>query len=416
MMPRSFSGRRNCRMKITSLLARTSAIGRVMRVLPVLAVLFSFNLDAKAQWVLQSGEMDQQIRRGINLIYNMEFDNAERTFDSVIATSPEHPAGYFYSASVVFWRAITNPDNTTYDALYRSRLQQAIDKSDALLATNERDIAGIFYKGAALGMRARIFAIRPNWQDAIDIMLGDAKEGIRYLNLMESIIPSNPDVMFGRGLYNYYVEAVKEDNPLLAPIIGIFATGNKRIGLQMLEIASQKAVYAKTEAQYELMKVYYTYEKNYVRANAFAQYLTNKFPNNVQFLHYLGFTQVAMNLTTNYDSTYRVILARAREKRPGYTIRQAREAMFYLGQSALFTGKLDSALYYLYNSNLLSRKIMQDGEINSWITRSELMMGQAYDKKGDRKRALEMYRRVLDMDDKGNSHATAERYLERPYQ
>jgi tetratricopeptide (TPR) repeat protein len=402
-------------MKITSLLVSSNVVRRTLRLMPALAILFSFSLDAKAQWVLQSGEMDQQIKRGINLIYNMEYDNAERTFDSVIAANPEHPAGYFYSASVVFWRAITNTDNTTYDDLYRKRLQLAIDKADEVLAKNERDVAGIFYKGAALGMRARIFAIRPNWQDAIDILLGDAKEGIRYLNMMESIIPSNPDVMFGRGLYNYYVEAVKDDNPMLAPVIGLFATGNKRIGLQMLEIASQKAVYAKTEAQYELMKVYYTYEKNYVRANAFAQYLTNKFPNNVQFLHYLGFTQVAMGLTDKYDSTYRVVLQRSREKRPGYTIRQAREAMFYLGQAALFTGKADSALYYLYNSNLLSRKIMLDGEINSWITRSELMMGQAYDIKGDRKRALEMYRRVLDMDDKGGSHASAEKYLEKPY-
>jgi tetratricopeptide (TPR) repeat protein len=387
----------------------------VLRVLPVLAVLFSFGTEAKAQWVLQSGEMDRQIKRGISQIYNMDFDDAERTFDSVIATDPEHPAGYFYSASVIFWRAITNPDNTTYDQLYRNRLQQAIDKADGLLAKNERDIAGIFYKGGALGMRARIFAIRPNWKDALDMLLGDAKEGVKYLNMMEAIIPSNPDVLFGRGLYNYYVEAVKDDNPMLAPIIGIFATGNKRVGLQMLELSSQKAVYAKTEAQYELMKVYYTYEKNYVRANAFAQYLTNKFPNNVQFLHYLGFTQVAMGLTDKYDSTYRVILARAREKRPGYTIRQAREAMFYLGQAALFRGNLDSALYFLYNSNLLSRKILLDGDINSWITRSELMMGQAYDAKGDRKRAVEMYRRVLDMEDKGNSHASAERYLETPY-
>ena len=401
-------------MKSLSQFVNVLKRGALLTVLPSLVMLCSFG-DAKAQWVLQSGEMDLQIKRGINLIYNMEFDNAERTFDSVIASNPEHPAGYFYSASVIFWRAVTNPDNTTYDALYRARLQQAINKADGLLAKNERDIAGIFYKGGALGMRARIFAIRPNWRDALDMLLGDAKEGIKYLNMMESIIPSNPDVLFGRGLYNYYVEAVKDDNPVLAPVIGIFATGNKRVGLQMLEISAQKAVYAKTEAQYELMKVYYTYEKNHVRANAYAQYLTNKFPNNVQFLHYLGFTQVALGLTDKYDSTYRVVLARAREKRPGYTIRQAREAMFYLGQAALFKGRLDSALYYLYNSNLLSRKIMGDGDLNSWITRSELMMGQAYDLKGDRKRAIEMYNRVLDMDDLGNSHASAEKYVVTPY-
>jgi tetratricopeptide (TPR) repeat protein len=391
-------------------------LASALRMLAVAALFFFGSKDANAQWVLQSGEMDQQIRRGINLIYNMEFDAAERTFDSVIAHDPSHPAGYFYSASVIFWRAITNPDNTTYDDQYRARLQQAIDKSDTLLARNERDVAGIFYKGGALGMRARIFAIRPTWKDAISMLLGDAKEGVRYLNLIEDLIPSNPDVLFGRGLYNYYVEAVKEDNPTLAPIISIFATGNKKIGLQMLEMSAARAQYAKTEAQYELMKVYYSYEKNYVRANAFAQHLTNKYPNNVQFLHYLGYSQVSLGLTDKYDSTYRVVLARCREKRPGYTIRQARESMHFLGQAQLFmpNGNMDSALYYLYNANLLSRKLSPN-KTEWWITKSELMMGQAYDLKGDRQRALQMYNRVLDLDDFSGAHAAAKKFIASAY-
>lgn len=386
------------------------------RALMLAVALLCISQKADAQWVLQSGEMDLQIRRGINLIYNMEFDAAERTFDSVITSNPDHPAGYFYSASVIFWRAVTNPDNTNYDQQYRDRLQLAIDKSDRVLEQNDRDVAGIFYKGAALGMRARIFAIRPNWKDAIDIVLGDAKEGVKYLNMMEELIPANPDVLFGRGLYNYYVEAVKDDNPMLAPIIGLFATGNKRVGLQMLEISAQQAQYAKTEAQYELMKVYYIYEKNFVRANAFAQYLTNKFPNNVQFLHYLGYSQVSLGQTDKYDSTYRVVLDRCREKRPGYTIRQAREAMYFRGQAQLnmHGGNLDSALYFLYNSNLLSRKLTPN-ETTWWITKSELMMGQAYDLKGDRKRAIEMYRRVLDLDDHSGAHANANKWIASAY-
>lgn len=399
-------------------LYRFGSIGRTSKGLAV-AVLLMLGLSARpaeAQWVLQSGEMDRQVRRGIDLIYNMDYDAADRTFDTVMRVNPEHPAGYFYSAMVIFWRAVTNPDNTTYDEQYRNRLQLAIDKSDKLLEENERDITGIFYKGGALGMRARIFAIRPNWQDAISLVLGDAKEGIKYLNLIEEIIPANHDVMFGRGLYNYYVEAVKQDYPGLSPIIGLFATGNKRVGLFMLEKAAKDAQYAKTEAQYELMKIYYSYEKNYVRANAFANHLVNRYPNNVQFLHYLGYSQVSLGLTDKYDSTYRVVLARAREKRPGYTIRQAREAMFFLGQAQLFlpTGNMDSALYFLYNANLLSRKIDPD-QTTWWVTKSELLMGQAYDAKGDRKRALEMYRRVLNLKDFSSAHASATRFIETPY-
>lgn len=371
---------------------------------------------ADAQWVLQSGKMDVQIRKGIELIYNMEFDQASHIFENVIAENPQHPAGYFYRATVEFWRAVTNPDNTKYDENYRMWLQKTIDRSDSLLSENKSDIAGMFYKGAALGMRARIFAIRPNWQEALKLMLGDAKEGVKYLNQIEEVIPSNSDVLFGRGLYNYYVEAVKEDNPLLSPIIGLFATGNKRVGLQMLEESARTAVYAKTEAQYELMKIYYIYEKNYIRANAFAKYLTDKYPNNVQFLHYLGFSQINLGLTRQYDSTYHVILARSRDRKEGYTIRQAREAMHFIGQAKLLLpeGTIDSALYYLYNADLLSRKIAPDKQ-DWWVVKEELMLGQAYDAKGDRKRAVDMYRRVLKMDNVGSSHADAERYLESPY-
>lgn len=369
-----------------------------------------------AQRILQSGVMDEQVRRGIELTYNMEYAAADRTFDSVIHEDPSHPAGYFYRAMVDFWRAVTNPDNTTYDEQYRAWLGKSLDRADSLLAQNEDDLAGIFYKGAALGMRARIFAIRPKWEDAVGLILGDAKEGVKYLNRIEDLIPSNSDVLFGRGLYNYYVEAVKEDNPLLSSVISLFATGNKRVGLQMLESAAKSALYAKTEAQYELTKIYYSYEKNYVRANAFAQYLTNKYPNNVVFLHYLGYSQVSLGLTQEYDSTYRIVLARARERREGYTIRQGREAMYFLGQAQLYlpNGNLDSALYYLYNSDLLSRKI-DAGNTTWWIAKAELLMGEAYDAKGDRKRATDMYQRVLAMQDFSGAHSDAQRYLQTPY-
>jgi tetratricopeptide (TPR) repeat protein len=251
----------------------------------------------------------------------------------------------------------------------------------------------------------------------VKLILGDAKEGVRYLNEIETIIPSNPDVLFGRGLYNYYVEAVKEDYPAISPIVAFFASGNKKAGLQMLEIAAKDASYARTEAKYELLKIYYSYEKNYGRAQELAQELVNRYPNNVIFLHYLGFSQVTAGLPYQYDSTYRVILARCRERREAYTIRQAREAMYFIGYAQLQipTGNLDTALYYMYNSDMLSRKILPPEKLDWYVTKAELFMGEAYDAKGDRKRALEMYHRVLELQDFSGAHADAQRYIETPF-
>ncbi len=397
---------------------------RILRFVPALllaAVMLSVGTTARAQWILQSGDMDKKVRRGLELIYNMEFTDAEKIFDSVIVENPEHPAGYFYRASVMFWRAITNPDNTRYDEDYKVWLQKAIDKADALLEKNPKDIAGLFYKGGSIGMRARIYEYRLSSADAFDIIrliLGDAKQGVDYLNQLEDIIPDNSDVLFGRGVYNYYVEAEKEQNPTLSGVIGtMFPTGNKAAGLLMLEMAAKNAVYAKTEAQFELLHVYYALEKNYQKAYSLAAQLAARYPNNVQFLHYFGFAAVTENYVLQYDSIYRVMLARCKEHRDSYTIRQAREAMYFIGLSQIKRsgGNMDTALYYLYNSNLLSRTIERDDKFDWWVTNSELYMGEAYDARGSRKEAMEMYRRVLALPDYNGAWAEATRYLASPY-
>jgi tetratricopeptide (TPR) repeat protein len=374
-----------------------------------------------AQWFLQSGRMDEQIHRGIELIYNMKFVSADSVFDSVIAENPEHPAGYFYRATVMFWRAITNPDNTSFDQEYRAWLQKSVDRADTLLAHNSKDIAGLFYKGGSIGMRARIYEYRVGPNDAWDIMqliLSDAKKGVDYLNQLEDIIPDNSDILFGRGVYNYYVESEKEGNPTLAPVISaMFPIGNKTAGLQMLEMAAAHATYASVEAKFELMHIYYAQEHNYQRAYALAKELASKYPNNVQFLHYLGFAAYTENNVAQYDSIYRVMLDRSREKRDAYTIRQAREAMFFIGAAQMkkTNGNIDSALYYLYNSDLLSRKINQSGQQDWWVTDAEFYMGEAYDIRGDRKNATLMYERVLNLPDHNRDHADATRYLTSPY-
>ena len=103
------------------------ACSKMQSVILLLLALIPLSLSlphiARGQFILQSGLMDEMVRRGEELVYNMEFDAADRTFDSVIAINPKFPAGYFYKAMVNFWRAVTNPDNTSYDEAYNRELQ-----------------------------------------------------------------------------------------------------------------------------------------------------------------------------------------------------------------------------------------------------------------------------------------------------
>src|SRR5207248_10752059 len=61
--------------------------------------------------------MLEPAQRTLDLIYNMEFDEALRAAQSLIDLAPAHPAGYFYRAATYWqWRLIT------YDPRQRSRL------------------------------------------------------------------------------------------------------------------------------------------------------------------------------------------------------------------------------------------------------------------------------------------------------
>src|SRR5579864_8736642 len=96
--------------------------GTILKFFFILSLLFFLQRESHAQWILQGGLIDEQIHRGIELTYDMDYAEADRTFDSVIAESPSHPSGYFYKAMVNFWRAVTNTDNTGYDEAYRKDL------------------------------------------------------------------------------------------------------------------------------------------------------------------------------------------------------------------------------------------------------------------------------------------------------
>lgn len=120
--------------------------GVILKILSLFLLLLLLQGKSNAQWILQGGLLDEQVHRGIELTYNMDYAAADRTFDSVITENPSHPSGYFYKAMVNFWRAVTNTDNTGYDEAYRQQLDLCIQRCDNLLDLNDLDLAGLFIK------------------------------------------------------------------------------------------------------------------------------------------------------------------------------------------------------------------------------------------------------------------------------
>ena len=67
---------------------------------------------------------DPRVQRGIDLIYNLRFEEAERHFEAVIEAAPNNPLGYFFRAMVGWWRVLIDLGDESHDERFYAQLQE----------------------------------------------------------------------------------------------------------------------------------------------------------------------------------------------------------------------------------------------------------------------------------------------------
>jgi tetratricopeptide (TPR) repeat protein len=362
-----------------------------------------------AQWPIIKTDADSLIRLGAGYIYNVEFDKARECFNEVIQRYPDHPAGYFLDAMIEWWKILLYRDTQEFDDAFLIKIEKVIDVSQAILDQNEVDIKGLFFKGGALGFRARYWALRESWIRAAS----DGHEAFGILMECWKTAPGNHDIMLGTGIYNYFAEAIPEKYPYLQPLLTFLPPGDKEMGIKQLQACSRHALYSGVEAEVVLMQVYYTFEKNHQKAMEMAEYLTEKYPRNPYFQRYLGRTYVINGLADDWEKVWRNILNNYIAKESGYDVMSAREALYYIGMALMRKSNYDMALKYFKKCDEACRVI--DDEPSGFQVQANLYIGKIYDKMKKRDLAKKQYERILDWDDYNGSHSQAKRYLKNPY-
>jgi tetratricopeptide (TPR) repeat protein len=364
---------------------------------------------SRGQWI-DDPAVDAYVQRGIHDIYNIEFDKADQEFAEVVRLRPDHPAGYFFQAMTEWWRILTNFDDESQDERYYDMLQKVVDMCDERLDKNENDVAALFFKGGAVGFRGRLRANRGSWLRAAN----DGLIALPAVRKAYQLEPNNSDVLLGMGIYNYYAEVVPELYPIVKPLMIFLPSGDKKKGLEQLELASQKARYAKTEATYFLLQTYFTYEKQYIRALEIARDLFTRYPRNPLFHRMYGRCYVSIGYWGEAFKVFSEIGKRYREHQEGYDMYDGREAYYYIGRHYFLSGKLDEALQNLYKCDELSRRVDKEGA-SGFMSMANLTLGMIYDLQKKRGSALAQYRKVLDMKEYENTHKDARRYMEKRY-
>jgi len=362
--------------------------------------------EVKAQWSILKSDADSLILKGADYIYNCQFDNAEDAFKEVINRYPDNPAGYFLDAMVEWWRIATFRNSQSYDKKFLNKIQNVISMSEKLLEEDPTNLSALFFKGGALGYRARYYVVRKSWFNA-------ATDGYNAFNILlecYKVAPQNHDIMLGTGIYNYMAEMIPQEYPAIKPLIVFAPRGDKNLGILQLKAAANHARYSSVEAKVVLLQIYYDFEKSTKEALEIAKELNQRYPNNPMMHRYLGRALVSEWKLDDYEKTWRDILKRYIDKQPGYDLETAREALYYIGSALIYRKNFDLALKYLYKCDEASRKI--DKEPTGFMIMTNVKIAQIYSNQGKKSLVKKQADKLLNWDDYRGSHAEAKKLLD----
>ncbi len=375
----------------------------------IIFLLILFCASAQSQWSAES-LFNERTQRGIQAVYNLEFEKAKTEFKELIRLKSDHPAGHFFLAMIEWERILIDLDNESNDERFIALLEKTIEVCDERLDKNEDDVTALFFKGGSIGFRGRLYANREDWVKAAN----DGRIALPIVQQAYKLAPTNYDVLLGIGIYNYYAELIPEQYPFVKPLMIFFPDGDRVKGISQLRQASEKAEFANIEASYFLMQLMFQYEKQFGNALEIAVRLHEKYPNNVVFHRYVGRCRAALGHWNEMTAEFDSILAFVKAGKLGYNKNVEREAHYYLGLSEMQNGRNDAALRHFYKTDELSRSLDKEGP-SGFMIMSNLRVGMIYDAQSKREYAIKQYNKVLDMKDYQDSHKTAGKYLKTPY-
>ena len=244
----------------------------------LLFFLLIFPFLTKAQFLEDEKNKELTIK-GLDLLYNQQFVQANEVLFNVKNNYSNHPVKYLLNAIELQWEFV--PIDKSPDALkkYTIELNKCIDAAKIIYKNPKYKKEATFFLLAAYGF----IALSHNYQKEYFEAAGEAKKAHTYFNEGKKYKNENPEFLFATGLYNFYRVQYPLSHPLIKPIVMFFEDGNKTLGLQELENSYRKSIFSRNEAAMYLVNINIKYESNFKKALSYSNILFSKYPNNFIF-------------------------------------------------------------------------------------------------------------------------------------
>jgi tetratricopeptide (TPR) repeat protein len=363
---------------------------------------------AKQRSILDDPAFRDDVRRGLDRLYDMDFAVANAVFADIERRHPGHPVGPLLLALAPWWEIQVDPEDNSHDDAFFDAMDEVIKRCDRRLRADRNDVDALFFKAGAHAFRGRLHTDRKNWLRAAR----DGQKALRYFEEVRKRQPENPDLLLGRGLFNYLADVAPEQYPILKPFSRWFPKGNRARGLQDLAQAVEKGTFVPAEAAFCLLQIHYVFERDYATALHYARWLRHRYPNNSLFHIYEGRSYARLNLWADERQNLLDVLARQAEGRTGYRGDVTQQALYVLGRDEVKRKIYDDALSHLSRLELLPTRGGADADYKAY---GRLYRGMALDALGRREEALYWYQRALGDRPPDEVREKARGYLRAPY-
>ena len=310
-----------------------------------------------------------------------------------------------------WWRILLNTTVEKYDDEFIDKLNFEISKCDSILDKDPDNVNALFFKGGTIGFRGRLRALRYSWLKAAD----DGRKALPIVEKVLTLEPNNNDAIFGMGIYNYYASILPDKYPILKPFMIFMPSTDKEKGIRQVKRTAEKGKYAKYEANYFLMLIYFSDENKPFIANNYAKILTKAFPDNPVFEKWAGRIAAKIGNSLKASEIFKDVLLKGQKKMTGYTDAiTKREAVYYVADRYWKENKIDSSKMF-FKQCIKYSEIIDKEKDSGFLINALIYLGMINDVHGNRKIAINYYNKVLDLDEYKQSHDLAEKYLETPY-
>lgn len=349
--------------------------------------------------------INENILKGIDLLYDNQFEQAAELFKKEISASPQEPIGYFYLAMVSWSRLVYGYWGPKDVAEFNQRIDKTVAVAKQKISNGTADSSTHFYMGGALGFKARLRLSEEKYYSSFQ----QASEAITALKTASSMDPDNKSVLLGLGMFDYYSAKLSGFLKFLTYLL--VHRGNREEGLRKLHQAAEESLYSATEARSILLYIYLFMENDPAKALPLARDLSARYPLSRRYQYLQGWTYVQLNQEEEYNTILKELILKSKEPSDD------NQSVFWKNQALyLEASRLMIQGYYELARKKLA-EILQTPENEkepAMLAWPIVKMGMSYDLEQNREKALFYYKQVLAMENGAGAAFFAKKYIQTP--